>query len=143
MLPARRERRSTGLIYRRISEALDVPTRTSIDSLFDKPEGSRQTACERVKTEPGQSTIKGVRRFLENARWLKEQTIDSSAVSRIPAVKLQRFAAEGRALNAAILLSMPESAKDCINFLDFDVAPTVFDDQRVPSTLAWTAVSYG
>lgn len=87
--------------YRRISEALDVPTRTRIDSLFDKPEGSRQTAWERVKNEPGQPTIKGVRRFLENARWLKEQTIDSSAVSGIPAVKLQRFAAEGRALNAA------------------------------------------
>ena len=87
--------------YRRISEALDVPTKTRIDSLFDKPEGSRQTAWEWVKNEPGQPTVKGVRRFLENARWLKEQTFDSSAVSGIPAVKLQRFAAEGRALNAA------------------------------------------
>ena len=87
--------------YRRIGEALDMPTRTRIDSLFDKPEGVRQTAWERVKNEPGQPTIKGVRRFLENARWLKEQTIDSGAVSGIPAVKLQRFAAEARALNAA------------------------------------------
>jgi hypothetical protein len=54
-----------------------------------------------VKNEPGQPTIKGVRRFFENARWLEKQTIDSSAVSGIPAVKLQRFASEGRALNAA------------------------------------------
>jgi hypothetical protein len=87
--------------YRRVSEALDVPTRTRIDSLFEKPEGGRQTPWERVKNEPGQPTIKGVRRFLENARWLKEQTIDCSAVPGIPAVKLQRFAAEARALNAA------------------------------------------
>jgi TnpA family transposase len=87
--------------YSRISETLDPQTRTRIDGLFEKPEGARQTPWERVKNEPGQPTVKGVKRFLENAVWLKEQTIDSSAVAGIPAVKLQRFAAEARALNAA------------------------------------------
>jgi hypothetical protein len=34
-----------------------------IDSLFDKEEDARQTPWDRVKIEPGQPTVKRVKRF--------------------------------------------------------------------------------
>jgi len=87
--------------YDRMSQALDPPTKARIDSLFDKEEDARQTPWDTVKIEPGQPTVKRVKRFLENAAWLKEQTVDAKALAGIPGVKLQRFAFEGRALNAS------------------------------------------
>jgi TnpA family transposase len=62
-----------------------------------------------VKTEPGQPTVKRVQRFLENAKWLKEQTVDAKAFAGIPVVKLQRLALEARGLNAS---HMKESKPD-------------------------------
>jgi hypothetical protein len=87
--------------YDRMSQALDPPTKARIDSLFDKEEDARQTPWDTVKIEPGQPTVKRVKRFLENAAWLKEQAVDAKALAGIPGVKLQRFALEGRALNAS------------------------------------------
>jgi TnpA family transposase len=87
--------------YSRISLALDPQTRTRIDALFDKADGARQTPWDTVKNEPGQPTVKGVKRFLENAKWLKEQTVDLTVLAGIPVVKLQRFAVEARGLNAS------------------------------------------
>jgi TnpA family transposase len=87
--------------YDRISQALDPPTKARIDSLFEKEEEARQTSWDTVKIEPGQPTVKRVNRFLENAAWLKEQTVDAKALAGIPGVKLQRFAFEGRVLNAS------------------------------------------
>src|SRR5262249_24166389 len=87
--------------YSRISLALDAKTRTRIDALFNKPEGSRQTPWDTVKNEPGQPTVKGVKRFLENAKWLKEQAVGLTVLAGIPVVKLQRFALEAHGLNAS------------------------------------------
>ena len=95
--------------YNRISQALDPQTRARIDALFDKAEGTRQTPWDAVKTEPGQPTVKRVQRFLENAKWLKEQTVDAKAFAGIPVVKLQRLALEARGLNAS---HMKESKPD-------------------------------
>jgi hypothetical protein len=95
--------------YNRISQALNPQTRARIDALFDKAEGTRQTPWDAVKTEPGQPTVKRVQRFLENAKWLKEQTVDAKAFAGIPVVKLQRLALEARGLNAS---HMKESKPD-------------------------------
>jgi hypothetical protein len=84
--------------YSRISQALEPQTRARIDALFDKAEGTRQTPWDAVKAEPGQPTVKRVQGFLENAKWLKEQTVDTKAFAGIPAVKLQRLALEARGL---------------------------------------------
>jgi hypothetical protein len=95
--------------YSRISQALEPQTRARIDALFDKAEGTRQTPWDAVKAEPGQPTVKRVQGFLENAKWLKEQTVDTKAFAGIPAVKLQRLALEARGLNAS---HMKESTPD-------------------------------
>jgi hypothetical protein len=93
----------------RISQALEPQTRARIDALFDKAEGTRQTPWDAVKAEPGQPTVKRVQGFLENAKWLKEQTVDTKAFAGIPAMKLQRLALEARGLNAS---HMKESTPD-------------------------------
>lgn len=87
--------------YNRISQTLAPQIRARIDALFEKAEGTRQTPWDTVKYEPGQPTVKRIKRFLENAKWLKEQTVDAKALAGIPAVKLQRFAIEARGLNAS------------------------------------------
>ena len=53
--------------------------------------------------------MKRVKRFLETARWLKEQAVDPKVLAGIPVVKLQRFAVEARGLNAS---RMRESQPD-------------------------------
>ncbi|MFL6415580.1 MAG: Tn3 family transposase [Bryobacteraceae bacterium] len=95
--------------YSRISQAVDPQARTRLDALFDKADGARQTPWEAVKNEPGQPTVKRVKRFLETARWLKEQAVDLKALAGIPVVKLQRFAVKARGLNAS---RMRESQPD-------------------------------
>jgi TnpA family transposase len=95
--------------YNRISQALESSTKVRIDVLFAKAEETRQSLWETVKNEPGQPTVKRVKRFLKSARWLKEQAADPKALAGIPIVKLQRFASEARGLNAA---RMKESQPD-------------------------------
>ena len=87
--------------YTRISQALDSQTKTGLDALFEKTDGDRRTPWDTVKNEPGQPTVKGVKRFLENAQWLKGQAVDAKVFAGIPIVKLQRFALEARSLNAS------------------------------------------
>jgi hypothetical protein len=54
--------------YSRISLALDPQTRTRLDALFDKADEARQTPWETVKNEPGQPTVKGIKRFSGNCQ---------------------------------------------------------------------------
>jgi hypothetical protein len=87
--------------YNRISQALSFESKARIDGLFEKPDEARQTPWDQVKNEPGAPTVKGVKRFLGNAGWLKEQCLDPAALAGVPIVKRQRFALEARALNAS------------------------------------------
>ncbi len=87
--------------YSLISQAFDAQIKTRIDSLFEKADGTRQTPWDTVKNEPGQPTVKGVKRFLENAEWLKGQIVNPKTLAGIPVVKLQRLALEARGLNAS------------------------------------------
>src|SRR6202051_2077389 len=48
--------------YTRISQALDSQTKTGLDALFEKTDGDRRTPWDTVKNEPGQPTVKGVKR---------------------------------------------------------------------------------
>ena len=87
--------------YNQISQALSFESKARIDGLFDKPDQARQTPWDQVKNEPGAPTVKGVKRFLDNSGWLKEQCLDPAALAGVPIVKRQRFALEARALNAS------------------------------------------
>jgi len=87
--------------YRQIYQATDPVTRTHIDTLFEKGLTERRSSWDRVKSEPGQPTVKRIRAFLVHLDWLRKQAASNNPLIGIPAVKLQRFAAEARVLNVA------------------------------------------
>lgn len=96
--------------YERIAKSLDPIAKDRIRSLWDRQAG-RRTFWDAVKNEPGQPTVKRIKRFLAHLTWLGEQTGSVSPLSGIPRVKLQRFAAEARALNAARMLELTEGKR--------------------------------
>jgi hypothetical protein len=57
--------------YGRIGQALDPQTKTRLDALFAKADGDRRSPWDTVKNEPGQPTVKGVKRFLEKRSLVK------------------------------------------------------------------------
>ena len=87
--------------YRQIYQATDPLTRAHIAMLFDKDSAERRSSWDRLKDEPGQPTVKRIRVFLVHLDWLRKQVGSTNPLTGIPAVKLQRFAAEARVLNVA------------------------------------------
>ena len=95
--------------YARIARSLDPSAKERINQLFDRIPDGRRTGWDLIKSEPRQPTVKEIKRFVEHMNWLREQSGESNPLEGIPVVKVNRFAAEGRALNAA---RMGELAED-------------------------------
>jgi Domain of unknown function (DUF4158) len=114
--------------YSRIANNLDGSARERIDRLFDTNSG-RRTLWGVVKTEPGQPTVKRIKQFLQHLSWLREQAGERSPLDRIPIVKLQRFAAEARALNASRMGELiPEKRYALAGALLFRQQARAYDD---------------
>src|SRR6267378_7036615 len=73
--------------YRQIYQATDPVTRTHIDTLFEKGLAERRSSWDRVKSEPGQPTVKRIRAFLVHLDWLRKQAASTNSLTGIPAVK--------------------------------------------------------
>ena len=100
--------------YRQSSDRLTDSQQQNILSLFDREPGERRTGWDAVKIEPGQPTVKRICAFLQHLRWLQDQAASPAALESIPAVKLHRFAAEGRVLNAARMQELMDSKRFAI-----------------------------
>lgn len=87
--------------YRRIADASGDAAKLRFAALFTKQAGERRTGWDRVKSEPGQPTVKRIKKFVVHLEWLDQQAGEGDPLAGIPVVKVNRFAAEGRALNAA------------------------------------------
>ena len=96
--------------YRQIYQAIDPLTRAHIAMLFDKDSAERRSSWDRLKDEPGQPTVKRIRVFLVHLDWLRKQVASTNPLTGIPAVKLQRFAAEAQ--EAAEPMTGPSSANN-------------------------------
>jgi len=116
-------------LYTRITKALDPAAKQRIDELFERlPEG-RRTGWDVIKSEPRQPTVKEIRRFVEHLNWLRAQAGESDPLVGIPAVKLDRFTAEGRALNAARMGELTENKRYAVAAaVLFHQRATAFDD---------------
>ena len=97
--------------YRQIYQATDSVTRAHIDALFEKGSAERRSSWDRLKSEPGQPTVKRIRAFLVHLDWLREQVASTNPLTGIPAVKLHRFAAEARVLNVARMKELTEEKR--------------------------------
>jgi Domain of unknown function (DUF4158) len=111
-------------LYTCIAKALDPAAKQRIDQLFERlPEG-RRTGWDVIKSEPRQPTVKEIRRFVEHMNWLRAQAGESDPLAGIPAVKLDRFTAEGRALNGELSASVRKDARPVISRrLEATIAP--------------------
>jgi len=83
-----------------IADRLGEAVRAQLDALFLRPPDALQSLWEQGKRESKSPTVKHMQEFLAHLRWLRTLAIPSSVFVEIPAVKLQQFAAEARALSA-------------------------------------------
>jgi TnpA family transposase len=115
--------------YSRVTRALDSTTKQRIDELFQRLPDGRRTGWDLIKSEPRQPTVKEIKRFVAHMNWLRGQAGDSDPLEGIPAVKVNRFAAEGRALNAARMRELTENKRHAVAAaLLFRQRTTAFDD---------------
>ena len=66
---------------------------------------------DHLKSEPGQPTVKRIQAFLVHLDWLRKQVTSTNPLVGIPAVKLQRFAAEAWVLNVARMKELTEEKR--------------------------------
>jgi len=112
---ARRARSTVNLgYYGRIARSFDEVAKKRFASLLERKAQDRRTDWDALKMEPGRPTVKRIRRFLQHLDWLKELAAGLNPFSEIPVVKLQRFAAEARALNAARMGEVMENKRHAL-----------------------------
>jgi TnpA family transposase len=87
--------------YARITNALSAAGKQRFTALLTRQANERRTGWDKLKAEPGQPTVQRIKQFVAHLQWLEEQAGQEAPLTGIPRVKLNRFAAEGRALNAA------------------------------------------
>ena len=87
--------------YARVTNALSDAAKQRFAALLARQPNERRTGWDRLKAEPGQPTVQRIKQFVVHLEWLEEQAGQEAPLTGIPSVKLNRFAAEGRALNAA------------------------------------------
>ena len=97
--------------YRQIYQATDALARANIATLFERDSAERRSSWDRLKSEPDQPTVKRIRAFLVHLDWLRKQAASTNPLTGIPAVKLQRFAAEARVLNVARMKELTEEKR--------------------------------
>jgi hypothetical protein len=94
--------------YTQIANSLDEETKTRLAPLFEPKSEERCSGWEAVKREPGRPTVKHIRQFLHHLNWLRELAGHGNPLTGVPPVKIQRFAAEARALNISRMKELME-----------------------------------
>jgi Domain of unknown function (DUF4158) len=97
--------------YAQITSALDEVTKDRLAPLFERKPEERESGWEAVKREPGRPTVKHIRQFLQHLNRLRELAGSGNPLAGVPPVKVQRFAAEARALNAFRMKELMESKR--------------------------------
>jgi hypothetical protein len=90
---------------------LDTDAKQRIAKLFQRLPEARQTGWDVIKSEPRQPTVKEIRCFVEHMSWLRDEAGEGDPLAGIPPVKVNRFVAEGRSLNAARMGELTENKR--------------------------------
>ncbi len=97
--------------HRRIAAALPPEARTGFSTLLLVPEGATRSGWDQAKADPPRPSPQRMREHLAHLAWLREQAAADEVFANIPDRKLRHFAAEARALNAAVLSHVTESKR--------------------------------
>jgi len=97
--------------HRRIAAAMPPEARERLAALLVVPEGATRSGWDQVKADPPRPSPQRMREHLAHLAWLREQAVTDTVFAGIPDRKLRHFAAEARALNAAVLSHVTESKR--------------------------------
>ena len=92
--------------YRSIAECLSEEDKALLNALFQPDPERYRTGWHELKQEPGAPTLTSFRLHIERVRWLSEQWCREEVLRDIPAVKIHRFAAEAKTLDASRMKEM-------------------------------------
>lgn len=98
-------------LHAQVVAALPDTARAQLLSLLDVPPNAHQSPWEELKTDAGKPTLKNLREREALLVWLDARNVGVDALRPIPAVKVQRFAAEARTLDAARMRELAESKR--------------------------------
>jgi TnpA family transposase len=115
--------------YQQTYHALNDVQRMAMTRLLTRDEQEVTSPWQRLKHEPKQPTIKRIREHITHVQWLQSLNTARQAVDGIPETKLQRFADEARALNAARMyeLSPPKRFTLAVTFIRVQTAQALDD----------------
>ena len=97
--------------YRQIAAALPSEAHERLATLLLVPEGATRSGWDQVKADPPRPSPQRMREHLAHLAWLREQAMANEVFAGIPDRKLRHFAAEARALNAAVLSHVTASKR--------------------------------
>lgn len=86
--------------YEQVYQALNGEDYLKLNRLFSQEEGSSTTLWNRLKQEPGKPMLSHLNALVERLHWLQDWQMASSALTALPPVKLNQFAAEAQTLSA-------------------------------------------
>lgn len=88
-----------------------------------------RSAWDILKSEPKRPTAPELKQLVHHLKWLRGQAGESNPLAGIPAVKINRFAAEARSLNVARMSELiPEKRHALAAALVFQQRARAFDD---------------
>jgi hypothetical protein len=97
--------------HRRIAAALPPDVRKRLATLLVVPAGATRSGWDQVKADSPRPSPQRMREHLAHLAWLRRQAVLDEAFVGVPDRKLRQFAAEARALNAAVLSHVTESKR--------------------------------
>jgi TnpA family transposase len=97
--------------HRRIASSLQPQACERLAALLLVPEGATRSGWDQVKADPPRPSPQRMREHLAHLAWLRGQAMADEVFAGIPDRKLRHFAAEARALNAAVLSHVTASKR--------------------------------
>lgn len=90
-------------LYRQIHTLLNEESRNKIDKLLESEQDNIYTSWNFLNQEPGTPTLMHLKDLVTYLTWLSVQKVGTEVLSKtnIPDIKIKRFAAEAKTLNAA------------------------------------------
>jgi len=97
--------------HRRIAASLPPQARERLAALLLVPDGATRSGWDQVKADPPRPSPQRMREHLAHLACLRGQAMADEVFAGIPDRKLRHFAAEARALNAAVLSDVTASKR--------------------------------
>jgi hypothetical protein len=94
-----------------LHRALDEATRNRLQALLALGPGETRTPWDAVKADAPRPSPQRMKEFLDHLAGLRTLGADPAAFADVPDLKLQQFALEARALNAAVLNELAEAKR--------------------------------